>query len=366
MTRNMKVIILAREADSHAAPVKWGLEQAGYQTACWSGPGWTEDQQAAIFLDREIEIALGPHPLDPGDVLWFRRPQPANLHPQLCEADKAFAEEEYRWFHYSLAYLPERLSITCINPYTSSRLINNKSVQLQLAGTCGFNVPRAVMCNSPAALKSFLQKNRGRTICKAFFPHVWKKEASNGMAVTEAFEISPTKLPADHVLTFAPAIYQEMVVKQFDVRTVLMGASVYSFALHDLQGALDWRQNAWQGKVKVKDIETPVEVKAALTAFAQKSGIVFGVFDFAVDMQGQWWFLEVNEEGQFLWLEELLPSAKLMQRFLAFLTSSAEPSQSLEERTVHFPALADYLRSTAKQDLRSSDPANAKLVSTER
>jgi hypothetical protein len=222
------------------------------------------------------------------------------------------------------------------------------------------------MCNSPAALKSFLQNNRGRTICKAFFPHVWKKEASNGMAVTEAFEISPTKLPADHVLTFAPAIYQEMVVKQFDVRTVLMGASVYSFALHDLQGALDWRQNAWQGKVKVKDIETPVEVKAALTAFAQKSGIVFGVFDFAVDMQGQWWFLEVNEEGQFLWLEELLPSAKLMQRFLAFLTSSADPSQSLEERTVHFPALADYLRSTAKQDLRSSDPANAKLVSTER
>lgn len=186
------------------------------------------------------------------------------------------------------------------------------------------------------------------------------------MAVTEAFEISPTKLPADHVLTFAPAIYQEMVVKQFDVRTVLMGASVYSFALHDLKGALDWRQNAWQGKVKVTDIETPIEVKAALTAFAQKSGIVFGVFDFAVDMQGQWWFLEVNEQGQFLWLEELLPSAKLMQRFLAFLTSSADLSQSLEERTVHFPALADYLRSTAKQDLRSDGPANTKLVSTER
>jgi hypothetical protein len=97
MTRNMKVIILAREADSHAAPVTWGLEQAGYNTACWSGLGWAEDQQAAIFLDTQIEITLGPHPLDPGDVVWFRRSQPANLHPKLCEADKAFAEEEYRW-----------------------------------------------------------------------------------------------------------------------------------------------------------------------------------------------------------------------------------------------------------------------------
>ncbi|MBZ5531633.1 MAG: hypothetical protein LAO20_09395 [Acidobacteriia bacterium] len=362
----MKIVILARETDSHAASAKWGLEQAGYQVACWGGLGWTEGQQAAISLDTATGMVLGGQPVDPGDVVWLRRSWPATLHPQISEADKAFAEEEYRWFHYSLAYLLERLPVRCINRYSASRLINNKSVQLLLARKCGFHVPRTLMSNSPAALKSFLAPHGGRTICKAFFPHVWKKEGSDAMAVTEAFELSPETLPADQVLTYAPAIYQEMVVKQFDVRTVLMGPNIYSFVLHDPQGSLDWRQDACQGKIQVESIATPVEVEAALHSFARESGIVFGSFDFAVDMQGAWWFLEVNEQGQFLWLEEFFPGAKLLQRFLAFLTSSPDSIQGLEERASRFPALDDYLRAIPKHEVRKKERPSHQIVAIER
>ena len=40
-----------------------------------------------------------------------------------------------------------------------------------------------------------------------------------------------------------------------------------------------------------------------MLAFAAKSGIACGSFDFAIDNQDRWWFLEVNEGGQFLWLD---------------------------------------------------------------
>ena len=46
----MKILITAPENDSHTAPLKWALEQAGYSVACWSGLGWTDITQASISL----------------------------------------------------------------------------------------------------------------------------------------------------------------------------------------------------------------------------------------------------------------------------------------------------------------------------
>ncbi|MFD4608909.1 MvdC/MvdD family ATP grasp protein [Streptomyces sp. NPDC058440] len=41
----------------------------------------------------------------------------------------------------------------------------------------------------------------------------------------------------------------------------------------------------------------------ALRAYLDHFRLVFGAFDFAVDRQGQWWFLECNPSGQWAWLE---------------------------------------------------------------
>jgi glutathione synthase/RimK-type ligase-like ATP-grasp enzyme len=360
----MKVMILARETDNHAAPILWGLQQAGYEAQCWAGLGWQPAQQAAVTLGNEVRVSLGSHQLDGGDVIWMRRLQPALLHPGVCEEDRKFAEEEYRWFHYSLMYLLERLPVTCINNYSASRLINNKSVQLMLAANCGLKVPQTCMTNAGPAVWEFLAPSGEPSICKAFFPHVWRKE-SGAMAVTETFPVDTAMLPSDEVLSYSPGIYQHRVRKQFDVRMVLMGTSIYSFAVRNPKGALDWRQDACQGLVQVESIATPADVAAGVLKFAQESGIVFGSFDFAVDQAGCWWFLEVNEQGQFLWLEEFCPAANLMRRFQAFVTSAGRTDETFEQRAASFPALEDYLRVVPKQQVRRQDKPTGQYVSTE-
>jgi glutathione synthase/RimK-type ligase-like ATP-grasp enzyme len=348
----MKVVILAHANDNHTAPLKWALEQAGYTVECWSGLGWNEEQQATIRFDGSTVLTLGRYSLQRDDVVWIRRPNPPVHNPQVAEVDRKFAEGEYRWFSWSLLYLLGTLPVRCINPYSASRFINNKSVQLVLARQSGMNVPETLMSNSPAAVKSFLEQREGsRTICKAFFPHVWQK-GSGGIAVTETFEIKRDQLPADEVLTYAPAIYQEMVVKQYDVRTVLLGPTVYSYSLHNPKGALDWRQDAGQGLVEVRSIETPPEVEKAVLSFAQKAGISFGSLDFAIDAEGRWWFLEINEEGQFLWLDEFNSGLGVQQKFLAFLTSPAgAPREVIEERQSLFPSWRDFQTSPAKDEV---------------
>jgi glutathione synthase/RimK-type ligase-like ATP-grasp enzyme len=364
----MKIVILARENDNHTAPLKWALGQAGYEVICWAGVGWPVSRHASVSFSDETRLRLGSHTLCAGDVVWIRRPEQPIENPKVAECDKRFAEEEYRWFNHSIMYLLEILPIRCFNKYSASRFINNKSVQLLLARSCGMNVPHTLMSNSPAEVRNYLQQDSARTICKVFSPHIWRKEGSGAVAVTETFEISGATLPADEVLTYAPAIYQQMVVKKFDVRLVLLGTTVYSCALHNPKGAIDWRQDASQGFAHVECIETPAEVERGVLAFAAKSGISYGSFDFAVDAEGCWWFLEVNEGGQFLWLDTFNPSIHVQEKFLAFLTSpEGAPRQTIEERQSLFPSWKDYLASPAKhQQVPEPPESDPKFVSIER
>jgi hypothetical protein len=353
----MKIAIIAPENDNHTAPIKWALEQAGYAVFCWAGLGWSPEHQASISLLDNLSVRLGSGELEAGDVVWIRRPEPPCLNPNVSDADRKFAQVEYRWFSDSLVYLFELLPVRCINRYSASRLIRNKSVQLVLAKSCGLNVPATLMSNAPGSIRDYLRQPTAPSICKGFFPHIWRSDVDQSVAVTETFQLREDVLPADEVLTYAPAIYQQMIAKQFDVRMVLLGTAVYSVALYNPKGSIDWRQDVTQGLVRAESLATPGEVKQQVLAFAQKAGIVFGSFDFAVDREGRWWFFEVNEEGQFLWLDDLNPGLHLQEKFLSFLTSpEGTPPEEIEARSAFFPSWQEYLDSPAANQPLAEHP----------
>lgn len=351
----MKVIILARPNDNHTSPIKWALKQAGYNVVCWAGLSWSEEQQTSILFDKQTRLVLGPHKVEPADVVWIRRPEPPVPHPKVLEADRKFADNEYHNFYQTIAYMFEALPVRCINKHSAARFINNKGVQLHLANACGLRVPKTLLSNSPQATKDFVASDSRRMICKAFTPHMWERRSQRDVAITETFEITREQLPEDEVLTFAPGIYQDMVVKQFDVRTVLMGDRIYSHALHNPKKALDWRGDAARGRVDVEIIPTPPEIENQLLAFAGRAGICFGSVDFAVDMEGRWWFLEINEEGQFLWLDLKNRAARMLERFCAFLTMAEGSTDSLEKRAALFPSFSDFERFREQQDVPELD-----------
>jgi hypothetical protein len=289
------------------------------------------------------KMVLGQHALERGDAIWFYHPDEPAPNPNTAEADRKFAAAEYLNFYHSIAYMLEALPVLCVNKFSASRMIQNKSVQLHLAARCGMKAPQALMSNSPQAIKDFVAHNPGRTICKSFAPHLWQGEGGV-VSVTETFELHRDQLPDDEVFTLAPGIFQHMVAKQFDVRTVLMGSSIYSYSLRTRNNALDWRRQSATKNIEVEIIATPGDIESGILEFARKSGICFGSFDFAVDADGQWWFLEVNEQGQFLWLDSFTRESKLLQRFCAFLTSAEDSTRPLEEREDLFPSFSEYER----------------------
>jgi hypothetical protein len=128
------------------------------------------------------------------------------------------------------------------------------------------------------------------------------------------------------------------------VRMVLMGRRVLSFALHNSKKALDWRQDAGLGNIQVEIVPTPPDVEQGVLDFARKANICFGSIDFAVDKNGRWWFLEINEQGQFLWLDQFNAQARTLEKFCAFITAPEGSTQPLEEREALFPPFSDYIK----------------------
>jgi len=354
----MKIIVLAHPKDDHAAPVRWALEQAGYHTACWSGVSPDEQDQASLLADEQPCIRLGTHRLASDDVLWLRQADHHASDHQTSNhqaSDHQIREPEKDGpptpsFFNELAYMFESLPVHCVNPYSAVRFIRNKAVQLQLAGASGLRIPATLMSNSPAAVREFFDQNPDNAICKAFATHVWQQQGSTDISVTETFSLNRAELPEDdEVFTFAPAIYQEKVKKQFDVRMVLMGDRVYSFAVRTPANSLDWRYDAALRNVAVERIATPAAVESGVLRFAAAAGVCTGSLDFAVDRNGEWWFLEINEQGQFLWLDDFCPRSGLLENFCAFLTAPQGSKQTLEERQELFSSSDEYQRSHQKE-----------------
>lgn len=335
----MKIIVLAHPKDDHAAPVCWALEQAGYQTACWSGISPAEQDQASLLMDDHPCITLGTHRLESDDVFWLRQPDPP------ADLFVAKAASPHSSFFDAMACMLENLPVRCVNRYSASRLVRNKAVQLRLATGAGLKIPETLMANSPGAVREFFDRNPHQAICKAFATHVWQQQGSEDLMVTETFSLNREDLPSDEVFTYSPAIYQQMVRKQFDVRMVLMGERVYSFAVRTSANSLDWRHDAALKNVAVELIDTPAAVESGILRFAAATGVCTGSLDFAVDRNGEWWFLEINEQGQFLWLDDFCPQAQLLEKFCAFLTAPQGSRQTLEERQGLFPSITEYQRS---------------------
>lgn len=349
----MKILLLAHEKDDHAAPVHWALTQAGYKAECHGGVSATEQERASLVFNPEPAVVLGTMAVRSGDTVWFREPNLPVSEPTVSTRAKFLGV-----WHEIVAML-ERLPARCINKPLATNLINNKAVQLLLAGKAGLRVPATVMSNAPAAVREFFDRYPQSAVCKPFVPHIWQRQDSKDTAVAETFPLTREQLPADEVFTFAPAIYQQRIDKQFDVRTVLMGKRIYSYALRTPANSLDWRFDAAISNVDVQIIATPVEVEAGLLTFAQTSGICFGSADFAVDRHGQWWFLEMNEQGQFLWLEQYNPQAALLRKFCAFLTADEDAGESLEDRQGLFPSFLDYDRAHPNRETMDFRTATA-------
>ncbi|MGY4972450.1 ATP-grasp ribosomal peptide maturase [Streptomyces nigrescens] len=170
-----------------------------------------------------------------------------------------------------------------------------KPAQLALAQRLGLTVPPTLVTNDPSEARQFIAAH-GQVIYKTLR---WTPYERDGVPVTGWAEpVAATEI--DDSVCVTPHLFQARVDKAADLRVLVVGRNV--FAVHIDSGLLDWRKDYSALSCAVVDL--PDRVRKALLAYLDHFGLVSGSFDLAVDQAGDCWWLELNPNGQWGWLEE--------------------------------------------------------------
>ena len=255
--------------------------------------------------------------LDPAafDVVWRRRPAYVLDHETLHPADRAFADRECSLFRRSLFSLLAPAALW-VNPVDAAARAGSKLLQHAAAAKLGLTLPRTLFTNSPREIRAFLALP-GETIYKPLSPIGWKNGTSEFLPYTAL--VTESSLVEDKILRQTPGIYQKLVPKAYELRITVMGRRVFAAKVLSQQtqkGKLDWRRS--YDELRFEPTDPPPVVARQCLELLQELGLVFGCFDFVVTPAGAPVFLEVNEMGQFLFLERS-SGLPLLDAFAEFL-----------------------------------------------
>ncbi|MGC1407118.1 MAG: hypothetical protein WA938_10355 [Candidatus Dormiibacterota bacterium] len=320
-----RILILTGPGDLHAFAVAEAIKAKASDATIWytgDFPGRARESISIANGDVNLRIE-GPDLclVNPDfDTVWRRRPfhvLPADvLHP----ADRRFAEAECTVFRRSLfgELSPDSF---WVNPPEAAVRANRKPLQQRIALECGLAVPATLYTNDPLAIREFIRANGGQVVFKTFRPMAWQDGETAWQPFTSL--LTEENLVSTELLSAVPGIYQALIPKDFELRVTVMARCVLSAKVLSQQtreGRLDWRK-AYE-EIVMEPFTLPPSVAACCVQVLKKLGIVFGCFDFIVSPEGEYFFLEVNEMGQFLFVEAYA-GLPLLESFSEFLLSSS-------------------------------------------
>jgi len=151
-------------------------------------------------------------------------------------------------------------------------------------------------------------------------PAMWSTGGSRLILYT--CELTAADIEDDEMVAAVPAIYQQLVRKAYELRITVMGRHVMGARLlsqETRRGRLDFRRA--YDELRAEPVDLPDGLVLAIHAFMARMGLVFGCIDVLVTPEGEHLFLEVNEMGQFLFVERL-SGLPLLDAFAAFLVQA--------------------------------------------
>ncbi len=115
-------------------------------------------------------------------------------------------------------------------------------------------------------------------------------------------------------------IFQEFIPKEFDARVTVVGGTCFATEIHtdSRAGRIDWRAD--YDSLRYHPTTIPPAVEKGIISYVIRMGLNFAAFDFAVTLDGAWFFLEANPNGQWAWIsdETEVPIAEAIASLLAY------------------------------------------------
>ncbi len=248
------------------------------------------------------------------DTVWLRRLAFPKLSDQRLLDEKNIMEKELRLFLTSIYSNTTSATSFWINPLSSLSQAEDKVSQLCAAKKVGLTIPNTLFSNDPLKIKSFISSSSS-CIYKGFSQIIWDD------SVFFASKVSIDDLPDDIYLENMPGIYQEEVRKKYELRVTMFGHHPIAVKITLKSKETDyveWGQFSDED-LRYEEAKLPDKVITKLRLLMKELGIVFGCVDLIVTEEDEYVFLEVNQQGQFLWIEAANPEIYLLDAFIEFI-----------------------------------------------
>lgn len=265
-------------------------------------------------------------------AVWNRRTGKWILPRHLKDYDLEFAENECRAFVYGMFRLLGGRS--WVNDHDAERAASSKVYQLKIAQQCGFKVPETLITNSGARVREFVAQRSSKKVIFKPLSGVsavgadFSRELVNtsfGKSLGDSIPVRDDTAKAQVVFTrvlsepeleridaieFSPAIFQEYVDKRVELRVTVVGQDIFCAEIHSQElpsTRVDFRRMSFaEGEVPKHQVhKLPPNVSQQILDLMERLGLVFGCLDLIQSPDGEYVFLEVNPNGQWLWVQSM-------------------------------------------------------------
>ena len=301
-----RVLILTHEEDPHSASVRKYFDQNGIDyfevltDRLIGNYDLIFDLSKGSFTlsDSERQIELG------GDwSIWNRRVMDPDIPRSLQgRLDDIILTETERTWQGLLFTHPGRV----VNRPQANFNANNKVDQLLFASRYGrgIKVPQTILTNDPEAFRKFYA-GLPRVSFKLLKAPMVQTEGKNGYLTCYNNIVTDEQAERAELIRNNPSLFQEYVEKDYELRITALEHKVVGIKIDSQSSDLslvDFRRYDFE-KVSYEHVAVPKNVEDFCLDMLRHYGLFFVEFDFIRTKKGDYVFLEINPNGQWLWLE---------------------------------------------------------------
>lgn len=343
----LNILIVTTPDDSHSVLVKLALEKKGCNPVIWYPSDFPIQQTHTFEIETEDkDIAWHARGSnfkvnnDQFDIVWYRRCKRPTLSKSINEDDIDNSEKENMMLYHSFWQVVASNALW-INPVKNAKAANSKLLQLRTANNYGLKIPPTLISNDPYHIRSFIDKyGDDNVIYKSLYPLYWLND--EGVRLTYTSTIKRNELPSNDILQSTPGIFQQAIDKAYELRVTYFGELAVAVKINSQthhKGTMDWRYVPID-ELPIEEYTLPLDIDIKCQNLMKKLGLVFGCFDFIVTPDNDYIFLEVNEAGQFLWVEDLNPNIKMLDIFTDFIKNRGKNVS--REKKVNVLSINDF------------------------
>jgi glutathione synthase/RimK-type ligase-like ATP-grasp enzyme len=292
------ILVVSHAEDQHVDDVMERLHAMGAEAALAdmaefpSTASMTLAIQGESPAERTLACRAGTVDLNDVRVIWWRRVRQHVVATAVENtSERLYAARETA---VALGGLLDGIGCNWVNPWAADEAAHRKPFQWLIARSVGFNVPASLVTNDPDRAVEFVRSLVPR-------PCVYKSLLAS-WDWRETRLVTSADLDRAPSVAYCPVIFQEYI-DGIDLRVTVVGDRVYAASIDATGTSYPIDMRVWFDQACVEPAQLPADVERLCIEVVRRLGLVFGAIDLRATPSGDFYFLEINPAGLWLFVE---------------------------------------------------------------